>query len=1045
MKKSRLSQQSTLLVALTSAQGLLAPYAFAVSSDYVISSPQINVQIPAEYKTVHVTNEGSATGDGAAGLDVSQDASLTSLVNDGTISAVNGELGNISLHALQNQGTIDTLNNTGSINVSGNSGNYTSSAINLTSTSKVSTLTNSGTIAGPESATYYSNTNYTQFGGGIVNSGILDTLKNASSGIITGQNGINNSGTIDLLENAGNIKSIITTNNNINNNGAIFNSGTINTLHNTGAISNDNNNTYNHNGFAIYNYSTGVIKSLTNDGKINGAYFGVYNIGQIDTLVNNGDIIGSVVGLFSRNYGSNVTSASTIINKGTISGSYGIYMANYNTQTAPATLVNSGTVTGTTWGIYIEGNNGASNIITNNGTITSNNYAIFSQSNNGSTLSVNNNGIIEGNITSSGDASLEFIGGTDKQGVLTGAREVMNIASIGDEATSSSVGTVGTISSAGDVIFRSGAMLLNDNILTGNAIQYGLTSQATSSPGTVLNEAAQLQVNAPIAITGNYHQNAGAALILGASDTASATGDIAQDTGYGRLNVTGSATVDQGSTVSLTRTGNTYKFAPGQRYVVINASSNGTNYNADKLAYKAVGYDGLVTGSTYVDETNSALVVTLQKAPTPPVVTPPVVEKPPVDSTPPVVEKPPVVTPPVVKPPVGKPPVVVTPPAPPVNKPGPTTPNATSSLNGLAHYSGISPQLLELYNASLAIEGTNEANRVGERLSTSQNISVSTASGVATSTAMGVVGNHLDTIRTPQTAGLSGVSTGDGYSDWIVWAQPYGGYARQDSTTDVSGYSAKFGGLLFGADRTVADDWRVGAALNYSNTSVHGKDNLSGNNSTANNYGVIGYAGYSGDPWFMNLSAALTRQNYDTVRRADFTGFSGTANGKFNGQSVTLQSEFGYPFTLPADVILTPMAGLTYGYQHVDGYKESGGNGMALDVGSSHTQSVISDLGARIEKGFDTGFGRLTPFAQVSWIHEYDNRRTSNTATYAADTVGETQFTTKGAAPVKDMAGVSLGSTLFNANDLSVDARYDLQAGERYQAHTFSVRLNKSF
>ncbi|NUW58997.1 autotransporter family protein [Cronobacter muytjensii] len=1039
MKKSRFNQQGTWLVALTSAQGLLAPYAFAVSADYVISSPQFNVQIPAESETVRVTNEGSATGDGAAGLDVSQQANLNSLVNDGSISAINGELGNISLHALQNQGTISTINNTGSIKVTGDSGNYSSSAINLTSTSHVGTLTNSGTIAGPQSTTYYSNTDYTNFGGGITNSGAIGTLNNLSAGVISGQTGVNNSGTIDLLENAGVINSIISnTNGYYYNSGAIYNSGTINTLHNTGTIASTNNNTSHYNDSAIFNNSTGVIKSLINDGKLSSAYFGVYNVGQIEKLVNNGDITGSVVGVFNRNYTNTVVSAGTIINNGTISGNYGVYTSNYNTQAAATSLINNGTITGNYYGIYIDGSNGAKSAIINNGTITSNN-AIYIRGTTESTLTITNSGIIEGNITSNNGAALEFIGGTDKQGVLTGARIVS------DDETVSGTNGIGTIASNGDVIFRSGAMLLNDNINIATLKTNSLSGdESSATPGTVINDAAQLQVNAPIAISGNYHQNAGATLILGVSNTASASGDIAQDTGYGRLNVTGAATVDQGSTVSLARTGNTYKFAPGQRYVVINANSNGTNYNADKLTYKAVGYTGQVTGSTYVDETNSALVVRLEKAPTPPLPeTPTAPGKPATPETPTAPGKP--ATPGTPTAPV-KPPVVVKPPVSPVTGPErATTSNATSSLNGLASYSGIAPQLLELYNASLAIEGTKEANRVGERLSTSQNINVSTASGVATSTAMGVVGNHLDTIRSPQTAGLSGVSTGDGYSDWIVWAQPYGGYTRQDSTREVSGYSAKFGGLLFGADRTVAEDWRVGAALNYSNTSVHGKDNLTGNNSTANNYGVIGYAGYAGDPWFVNLSAALTRQNYDTVRRAEFTGFSGAANGKFNGQSVTLQSEFGYPFTLPAEVVLTPMAGLTYGYQHVDGYKESGGNGMALEVGSSHTQSVTSDLGARIEKGFDTGLGRLTPFAQVSWIHQYDNRRASNTATYAADTIGETQFTTKGAAPVKDMAGLSVGSTLFNASDLSVDARYDLQAAERYQAHTFSLRLNKSF
>lgn len=791
----------------------------------------------------------------------------------------------------------------------------------------------------------------------------------------------------------------------------IWNEGSIGTLNNTGTITYAGNNNAGNNA-AVYN--TGEIGTFINEGTIKSAYMGIRNDGLINTLTNNSKISGSLVGLYNRNNAaSNNNAGSVIINNGLISGAYGIYSYNYLNNTSTLNLVNNGTITGTTYAIHASGNNGSAMVLANSGTI-------------------------KGTLRSDNGASLEIIGGSNNNvGVLTGTNGI------------------GKIQSASDVFFRSGSLLLNDNITT---------------PGTVVNDAASLQVNTPLNITGNYHQNATGALILGVADNAIATGDKAADTSYGRLVVTGAATVDAGSSVSLARTGNTYQFAAGQRYVVIDANSANTNYNAGTLNYKAAGYDGLVTGSTVTDNTNSALVVTLEKPPvvvtppevsvpveTPVVVTPPVVT-PPVETTPVVTtpaEKPPVVTVPEVITPVVTtpvlPPVVVTPPVTAPAEPQPaepvraTTPNATASLGGLANYSGISPQLLELYNASLAIDGEQEANRVGERLSTGQSISASTATGVANSTAMSVVGNHMDTVRNPQTAGASGVSTGDDYSNWIVWGQPFGGYARQDTTDDVSGYSAKFGGLILGADRALGDDWRVGAAMNYSNTSVHGKDNLSGNTSTADNYGVIGYAAYTGNPWFLNLSAAVNRQNYDSVRRADFTGFSGTAKGKFNGQSVTLQSEFGYPLTLPAQVVVTPLAALAYSYQHVDGYKESGGNGMALDVDASHSQSVISDIGVRVQKTVDTPLGALTPFAQISWIHQYDNRRMSNNASYVADTLGETQFTTKGASPVKDMAGLAVGTTLYSANDLTIDARYDVQASDTYQAHTFSLRLNKSF
>ena len=843
--------------------------------------------------------------------------------------------------------------------------------------------------------------------GAVGNNGHILNLANTSTGVITGYSGINNTGTIDYLTNDG----VITAANNnmmpmFGQNGAIYNQGVIGTLHNTGTLQTG---TLNFMGSAGV-LNRGTINSIINDGLISGSADGITNHGSIGSIENNSRIAGINNGINANSSSGN--SIAEIVNNGEITGGlYGIYLTSYSDQN-PATL------------------------ITNNGTLNGGNSAlyIFTDTNANADVTLNNSGMVKGDIYSNSTTPLTINGGTTTVGTLTGQN-----------------GTGTITSQRSNVIFGTGSLQLNDNV----------------NAASVQNNAASLQVNGDINIVGDYQQKAAAALISGISDLAMQNAD----TGYGRLNVSGNATIEAGSSINLLRTGATYQFAEGQRYVVINATGSGTDYNADKLNYAAIGYQGAVSGSVYEEGSNKALVLTVGAEPvvtppvvtppvvTPPVVTPPVVTPPVVTPpvvTPPVVTPPvvtpPVITPPVVTPPVVTPPVVtppvVTPPTQPTPKPGlATIPSATAALGGLASYTGISsPQLLDLYNASLAIQGKDEANRAGEKLSPGQNLNTSSAAAVATSTAQAVVGAHIDAVRNPHTSGTSGVATGDDYaSNWIVWGQPFGGYARQDSTADISGYTAKFGGLILGADRSLGDDWRLGAAVNYSNTSVHGKGNLSGNTSTADNYGIIGYAGYTGDPWYLNLSAGVNRQNYSSVRRADFTGFSGAAQGKFNGQSVTLQTEFGYPVKLPADVVVTPLASLTYGYQHVDDYKETGGNGMALDVGSTHSQSVVSDIGARIERTFATGLGNLTPFAQVSWIHQYDNRQVSSQATYAADAVGETSFITKGAAPVEDMAGVAIGSTLYDANELSLDARYDLQAGERYQAHTFSLRLRKMF
>ncbi|WP_312214231.1 autotransporter domain-containing protein [Pseudescherichia sp.] len=1041
MKKKRLSQLISLLVASTAAQGVLTTHAFA-TSDVIIDTPSNNLQIDHSANLVHITSTGMLTGAPTTALTVNQDVTVTTLTNDGVINDFVDDFYFPDSNIVQIDGTVGAFSNTGTIK-SVNPNHY-GSIVAVGQSGVVDSFTNSGTIqSAPDNYSYgYENT------GAVDNEGHITTFTNTVDGTITGYRGIYNQGTIDNLTNAGLISS--STNNNgmyYGRNGAIYNQGTIGTLHNTGTIQTDTENYYD--GAGVYNY--GTIDSLINDNKIIGSSYGILNSGTIGTLENNGLIAANELGIYFNSYNNtenNVT--GKIVNNGEIAGnSFGIYISSFNNLTSKIDIVNNGILSGGYYAFFIDGYN--------------NNNAID--------VTLNNSGLITGDLYSYSLSPLTINGGMTTQGTLTGANGIGNITSTGS-----------------GVVFGTGSLLLDDHI---------------SVVDTVLNDAASLQVNNSITISGNYHQNAVATLISGISDLAILGSEITADTGYGRLNVTGNATVDANSSVKLLRTGSTYSFAEGQRYVVINAAGAETNYNADKLSYQAIGYDGVVTGSVYEDGASKALVLTVGAEPvvTPPVVTPPVVTEPEVtppvvtppvvtepEVTPPVVTPPvvtePEVTPPVVTPPVVTPPVVtepevtspvVTPPVvtepevippvvipPVVAEPTPSEPaaptqptrhgpatiqSATAALGGLGNYSGISsPELLELYNASLAIEGTQEANRVGERLSPGQNINASSATTVATSTAQAVVGAHIDAVRNPSTSGNSGVATGDDYaSNWIVWGQPFGGYARQESTDDVSGYSAKFGGLILGADRALGDDWRLGAAVNYSNTSVHGKDNLSGNTSTADNYGVIGYAGYTGDPWYLNLSAGVNRQNYSSVRRADFTGFSGAANGKFNGQSITLQTEFGYPLTLPADMVLTPLASLTYGYQHVDGYKETGGNGMALDVSSLHSQSVVSDIGARIEKTFATGLGNLTPFAQVSWIHQYDDRQVSSRASYAADTLGETSFITKGASPVEDMAGLAIGSTLYDANELSFDARYDLQAGDRYQAHTFSLRLRKTF
>ncbi|MFK8257288.1 autotransporter domain-containing protein [Erwinia sp. AnSW2-5] len=852
----------------------------------------------------------------------------------------------------------------------------------LVAVNNVGTLTNNGRIAGGETG-FRVNSTYTV--GAVTNNGTIS----ASSSY-----GIRNQGTIGSLTNNGLISASYA---------GLFNdtNGSVNILNNMSGA------TITGISYGIINSNNATISALSNDGLITSSGIGVYNGANstIVSLTNDGSIVGNAYGIQSDN-GSHITSlentrtglirggtgvlignltptgtitVGTLSNAGSISGTTNVGVGT-SSNGSIGRLTNSGVISGAQGGIGNAGNMGS---LVNSGTITSSGYAIYTASN-GTLGPVENSGLISGTIANLSSRSMTINGGSNTTfGTLTGSSGGTGSADIG------------AFLSGASLYFDSGNLLLNDNINVSN--------------NTVNNTGATLQVNNVLNINGNYTQGADASLLIGVASGATTQGVNGSDLGYGRLVVSRAANIASGSSIGLKSLG--YAFATGQRYVVINAATAGTNYNASTLNYSATGYTGSIVGTSVVDGANNNLVLALVAGPTP-------------------------VTPTPVTPTPG-------------NNAQATTPNAVASLEGLQRYSGISDaDLLNLYNASLAISSTAEGNKAGEQLSPNQNVSAGSATTSATFDMINVIGNRLsnvDSIKIAQSGkGESGISTGDDFLQQAGWGQIFGGRARQDATDDISGYRANYGGAVIGYDHAITDDWRLGGAVSYTYTSVNGKDNVQGSSSNVKSYGLTGYASYVAPKWYSNLYAAVLQQNYSTQRQVSFTGYDGVANGDFDGQQYALKAEFGYPIALSENVVLTPLANASYSYLHQDGYTESGGNGAALQVDSAHTDSVKSGLGAKLETTLSTPWGDVVPYTQVLWNHQYNNDRMAVSAAYAAAT-DETNFVSRGITPVKDSADLTVGATLLGSGNTSLTAYYDLGLAPNYTNQSVSLRIKQLF
>ncbi|VVE68169.1 hemagglutinin-related protein [Pandoraea anapnoica] len=886
---------------------------------------------------------------------------------------------------------------TGSMGTLTNSGTLTGAyALATSATANVGVIENNGVIAatGSGSSGLYNGGTIgtllnrgsvsTAVYGGVSNGGVLSSFVN--SGTVTGASqGLNNSNVLTSASNAGTIQAV--------NGYGVLNSAQFGQLNNTGLISGY---------YGVVSMKTGApgaqLNTLTNGGTITGLTRGISNNGGTIGVIDN-----QTTGRILATGGTTADIAAVLNSSAFVSGT--------DYAGTVGAINNAGTISGGYYGIYNDASIGTINNL-DGGLITGLGGAISNQAPTSSIGQINNAGTIAGWIINRSPNDLRIAGATD-----------------GTFGTITSFGPTygGTIvSTNADVRFNGGNLVIGNNFdLAGSRTAY--------------NDASVLQINKNIQISGNYAQSAGATLQIGVASNAVTTGDASIDSGYGRLSVSGNTTLAAGSAVALQSLG--YNFAAGQRFVVIDTAGT-ANYNAGSLVYSVNSSSSLdASGSEVANGTHKNLVVTLA------------------DGT-------------GANNRAGNGGINTGAAAaagggasslstgggnaggsnsiglaafdPRTNATIASAANAASALHGVLGYTGVSdPHLLNLYNAtlgSLSDHSTDSANRVGKQLAPAQN---ARASGAATFDSLGVVNAHVNGLRIAK-AGGTGIATGDSAAHWGGWGQAFGGHASQSARDSVDGYRANYGGLLVGADRAFGDHVRAGGAFQFSRTVISNDGSTSGNQTSVNGYGLIGYAAYTGEPWYVNLTGSVVLQRYNSTRLVSMQGFNGMANGNFNGQQYVTSAEFGWPLAAGRAVI-TPLASITYSYLNQNSYTETGGNGTALSVGSAGSSSVRSALGAKFALTFETASGTWTPELGLRWVHEYNRTRQVTGASFAADPTGQTGFTTVGATPVSDLAEMSLGVTLMRANNLSASVRYDLQVGSSFVSHTGIVRVQQRF
>jgi uncharacterized protein with beta-barrel porin domain len=887
----------------------------------------------------NIVNSGTITG-GIALANISTVTGSITNNSGGTISRNGSSSAAISLSGGSTAGSIT---NSGSITANG----Y---GIRLTSSSSVTgAITNNagGTISGASS-------------NGIYLSSGSSAGSISNSGTISGRNGaiwIGNSTVGSITNNAGGtISSTGQTGLRITNAGSITGNIT-----NNGTISGINTGLYISNG-------SNVGGNIANSGMVSAHWAGISitNAAVAGSIANSagGTIRGIATNTGSAGHGISLSHATvgSISNSGTIQGvagsaaqpGIGIRVANTSTVTGAITNNTGGTISGGRTGILVDAGSTAGSI-SNAGTITGS-----------SGSAINILGTVTGGITNTGtiNGAVALNGATLN---LNGSAGSITGAVTG--GAGSSVNVNGTFTTANTFAVDNFA-IANGGVLN---MGHGITpTTAFSNAGTLVVAAGTTAT-----ITGNYTQSATGVFRTRVTD----------DTTYGKLVVTGTATLPANAKIDVNVANPNFAFTATDMAGIITAGSlvsDGTfavtdnsvlfdftatkNGNAVDLALAAAGGGGGGSGSVV-----SAVTATGNTSAT----------------------------------------------------------GAATVLDGLVTaFAGGGTGDADMDTVIAALGTLTTEQEVSDAVSQTLPLM---SGGMSQATANNLNGAN-QAIQAHQEE--TGLSSGDGFANRQGWIKPLGSWADQKDRNGAFGYGAQTYGVVLGADGELSQASNVGAAFAYTHSSV---DSNSGAQSAGvDSYQIVLYGANSLDERTeLNWQADYGYNRNKGSRAIAFVNRVAAAN--YTSDSFHVGAGIGRTLAMNEQTSFTPSLHADYTSITDQGYTETGAGALNLVVNGKTTDQFILAVDGKVAHKLSEA-NTLT--ANLGAGYDANAKQNSITASFAG---GGAAFTTAGINPGSTVVRGGLGFVSNTAGGMEITARYDIETRAGFTGQTASVKMRMPF
>ncbi len=267
-----------------------------------------------------------------------------------------------------------------------------------------------------------------------------------------------------------------------------------------------------------------------------------------------------------------------------------------------------------------------------------------------------------------------------------------------------------------------------------------------------------------------------------------------------------------------------------------------------------------------------------------------------------------------------------------------------------------------------------------------------------------------------------------------VWAAGFGQYASLDgqSSNGSANLSSHASGVAAGVDYKATPNLLVGLASGYSNSNFSVADrNTSGtlDGAHAGLYGIERLGAFY-------VAGTVDYAHYYNTTDRFVTGLGGSQEerGKFSSNEWLARFEGGYKYVWDG-VNLTPFTGFQVAQLSNGSFSERGvGGGVAgLSVNSQTVDSDKVFAGLQVDTKTVINGWTLTPYARLSWEHEFKADR-SITASFLA--LPGASFTVYGPAAAQDVARLNTGFKFDVTQNIVVFGAFDGEFSGRGDVYT---------